>query len=101
MRAGGTPAIRSLLRCTGLLGDGEQRVIERQRGAVGDHGARLVEPDMSAIAGIERQLFELGPGDEPVLAEMLDQEIAGVAAHFDMVRGKGVMDYRGEIARAV
>ncbi len=56
---------------------------------------------MSAISGIERQLFEFGPGQEAVLAEMLDEKIRGVATGPDAVRGKGVADHLGEVARAV
>ena len=56
---------------------------------------------MPAIAGIERQFFEFGPGQQPVAAEMLDEKIRGVATDPDAVRGKGVADHRGEVARAV
>ena len=83
------------------LGRREQRVVERQRGAVGDHGARVVELDPAAIAGIKRQFFEFGAGQQPVAAEMSDQEIDRVAADRDVVRRAGLPDHRGEIARTV
>ena len=76
------------------LGRREQRVVERQRGAVGDHGARVVELDPAAVAGIKRQFFEFGAGQEPVAAEMGDQEIDRVAADRDVVRRAGLPDHR-------
>ena len=62
------------------LGRGHHGIVERERGAVADREPRIIELDPAALAGIERELFELGAGQQPIAAEMLDQKLAGVAA---------------------
>ena len=83
------------------FGGGEHGVVERQRGGVGDRDAGVVELDPAAVAGVKRQLFQLGSGHQPVVAEMLDEKIDRVAAGADAMRGEAVADHLGEVARRV
>ena len=62
---------------------------------------RVLELDPAAGAGIERQFFELGAGQQPIAAKPLDQILGGVAARGDMARGQAVADHRGTVALAV
>ena len=49
------------------------RIVELERRAVADRAPRVLEFDPAALAGIERQLLELGSGQQPVAAEVFDQ----------------------------
>ena len=83
------------------LGRGHYRVVELERRTVADREQRVLELDPAALAGIERQLFEFGAGQQPVAAEMLDEILGSVAARGDPVRRQTVADHRGTVARRV
>ena len=55
----------------------------------------------AAVAGVKRQLFEFGAGQEAVAAKVGDQIIDRVATDRHPVRRATLADHRGEIARAV
>ena len=94
------PSTRSTLACI-ALGRGHHRIVEFERGAVADREPRILELDPAAVAGIERELFELGTGQQPIAPEMLDQKLAGVAARGHPMRRQGLPDHRSEVARRI
>ena len=83
------------------FGRGHDSVVEIECRAVADRDPGIVEIHPAALAGIERELFELGPGQEPVAAQMLDQILDSVAAGGDSVRGQRVANDGGAVARGV
>src|SRR6202030_3963874 len=58
----------------------------------------IFELDPAAFAGIERELFELRARQQTIAPEMLDQELAGVAACGHSMRRQGLADHRCELA---
>src|SRR5215472_5945514 len=61
------------------LGRRHHRIGELERRGVADRELRILEFDLPAIAGVEDELFELRTGQQTIAAEVLDEELAGVA----------------------
>ena len=83
------------------FGGGEHRVVERQCGAVGDRHLCVLELDPAAIAGIERELFQLGPGQETVAAEMADEKLDRIAAGGDLVCREAIGNHLDQVASGI
>src|SRR3954467_548280 len=62
------------------LSSGHHRIVQLERRSVADRDSGVFELDPAALTGIERELFELRTRQQPVAPEVLDQELAGVAA---------------------
>ena len=77
------------------------RIVQLERRRVADREPGILELDPAALAGVERELFEFGARQQAIAPEVLDQELAGVAARGDPVRRQGLADHRGQLARRI
>src|SRR3954447_2849308 len=68
------------------LSCGHHRIVQLERRSVADRDSGIFELDPAALTGIERELFELRTRQQPVAPEVLDQELAGVAARAHPMR---------------
>ena len=54
---------------------GHDGVVRCECRAVANREPHIIEFDLAALAGIQRELFEFGAGQQAIAAEMLDRDI--------------------------
>src|SRR5579859_2996240 len=92
---------RALQRRGITLGGGEDRVVDAERGTVADAGDGVLEPDLSALARVERELLELRATQAAVAAEAGHQVFPRIGRRGDLVARQYGGDELREVADAV
>src|SRR5215471_12267956 len=87
--------------CRIAFGSCHHRVIELEPRRVAYRKPRVLEFDTSSIAGVKRQFFELGAGQQAITPEMFDEKQRGVTAGSDLMLGEGIADHCRQIARRI
>ena len=83
------------------VGCGHDCIVQLERRSVADREPGILELDPTALAGIERELFELRARQQTIAAEVLDKELARVAARAHPVRRQSLADHRRQLARRI
>src|SRR5262245_61677604 len=76
---------RALQRRRVALGGGEDSVVDAERRTVADAGDRVLEPNLAALARIERELLELRAAQAAIATEPRHQIVARIGCRRDLV----------------